>query len=189
MSDINIRIENLSKQYRIGGPQARYRTIRESLTEAVQSPFRRAAKLLRGQAYGAAEADETIWALKDVSFEVKRGEVVGIPSQTQDRQRAQRSGKDDDYFDRLSTRLKIPSRITEPTEGQAEIHGRVGSLLEAWPERSRRVGTGFHPELTGRENIYLNGAIPSTNSGQAWEGRRLSASSTRSWSSPRSRSS
>ena len=72
----------------------------------------------------------------------------------------QRGGQDDAYFDRLSTRLKILSRITEPTEGQAEIHGRVGSLLE--------VGTGFHPELTGRENIYLNGAIPSTRSGQAW---------------------
>ena len=80
VSDIAIRVENLSKQYRIGGPQARYKTIRESLIEVVQAPFRRAAKLLRGQAYGAAEMDETIWALKDVSFEVKRGEVVGIPS-------------------------------------------------------------------------------------------------------------
>ena len=88
MSDIAIRVENLSKQYRIGGPstglrtgpQARYKTIRESLTEAVQTPFRRMAQLLPRQAYGAAEMDETIWALKDVSFEVKRGEVVGIPS-------------------------------------------------------------------------------------------------------------
>jgi lipopolysaccharide transport system ATP-binding protein len=126
MTDIAIRVENLSKQYRIGGPQARYKTIRESLTEAAQAPFRRAAKLLRGQAYGAAEMDQTIWALKDVSFEVERGEVVGIIGRNG-------AGK--------TTLLKILSRITEPTEGQAEIHGRVGSLLE--------VGTGFHPELTG----------------------------------------
>jgi lipopolysaccharide transport system ATP-binding protein len=133
MSDIAIRVEGLSKQYRIGGPQARYKTIRESLTEAVQAPFRRMGKLLRGQAYGAAEMDETIWALKDVSFEVKRGEVVGIIGRNG-------AGK--------TTLLKVLSRITEPTEGYAEIHGRVGSLLE--------VGTGFHPELTGRENIYIN---------------------------------
>jgi len=76
MSDIAIRVENLSKQYRIGGSQVRYKTIRESLTEAVQAPFHRAAKLLRGEPYGAAEMDQTIWALKDVSFEVKEGEVV-----------------------------------------------------------------------------------------------------------------
>ena len=127
MTDIAIRVENLSKQYRIGGPQARYKTIRESLTEAVQAPFSRLSSVVRGQS--SAVANETIWALKDVSFEVKRGE-------------------------------KVLSRITEPTEGYAEIHGRVGSLLE--------VGTGFHPELTGRENIYLNSAIPSIYSGQAW---------------------
>jgi glycosyltransferase involved in cell wall biosynthesis len=76
MSDIAIRVENLSKQYRIGGPQARYKTIRESLIEAVRAPFRRAARLLSGQAYGAAEMTETIWALKDGSFEVKHGEVL-----------------------------------------------------------------------------------------------------------------
>jgi lipopolysaccharide transport system ATP-binding protein len=136
MSDIAFRVENLGKQYRIGGPQARYRTIRETLIESAQAPFRRAAKLLRGQAYGAAEMDETIWALKDVSLEVRQGEVVGIIGRNG-------AGK--------TTLLKILSRITEPTEGQAEIYGRVGSLLE--------VGTGFHPELTGRENIHLNGAI------------------------------
>ena len=134
MTDIAIRVENLSKQYRIGGPQARYKTIRESLTETVQAPFRRLASVVRGQS--SAVTNETIWALKDVSFEVKRGEVVGISGRNG-------AGK--------TTLLKILSRITEPTEGYAEIHGRVGSLLE--------VGTGFHPELTGRENIYLNGAI------------------------------
>jgi lipopolysaccharide transport system ATP-binding protein len=136
MSDIAIRVENLSKQYRIGGPQASYKTIRESLTEAVQAPFRRLSSVVRGQS--SAASNETR-SLKDVSFEVKRGEVVGIIGRNG-------AGK--------TTLLKILSRITEPTEGRAEIHGRVGSLLE--------VGTGFHPELTGRENIYLNGAIPST---------------------------
>lgn len=136
MSDIAIRVQNLSKEYRIGAAQAPYKTIRESLADAVQAPFRRAAGLLRGQAYGAAQLNEKIWALKDVSFEVKRGEVVGVIGRNG-------AGK--------TTLLKILSRITEPTEGRAEIHGRVGSLLE--------VGTGFHPELTGRENVYLNGAI------------------------------
>jgi lipopolysaccharide transport system ATP-binding protein len=137
MSDIAIQVENLSKQYRIGGPQASYKTIRESLTEAVQAPLRRLSSVVRGQS--SVVSNETIWALKDVSFEVQRGEVVGIIGRNG-------AGK--------TTLLKILSRITEPTEGQAEIHGRVGSLLE--------VGTGFHPELTGRDNIYLNGAIPST---------------------------
>ena len=136
MSDVAVRVENLSKQYRIGSAQASYKTLRESLIEVVQAPFRRAGKLLRGQAYGAAEMDETIWALKDVSFEVKHGEVIGIIGRNG-------AGK--------TTLLKILSRITEPTEGQAEMHGRVGSLLE--------VGTGFHPELSGRENVYMNGAI------------------------------
>jgi len=134
MNDIAIRVENLSKQYRIGGPQARYRTIRESLTGAITAPFHRLSSVIRGRS--SAAANETIWVLKDVSFEVKRGEVVGIIGRNG-------AGK--------STLLKILSRITEPTEGCAEIHGRVGSLLE--------VGTGFHPELTGRENITLNGAI------------------------------
>ena len=136
MNEIAIRADNLSKQYRIGGPQASYRTFRDSVAEAARAPFRRAARLLRGQPYGAAGLDESIWALKDVSFEVRRGEVVGLIG-------GNGAGK--------TTLLKILSRITEPTEGHAEIRGRVGSLLE--------VGTGFHQELTGSENIYLNGAI------------------------------
>jgi lipopolysaccharide transport system ATP-binding protein len=136
MDDVVIRVDGLSKQYRIGVKLDGYKTLRETLTDGFVAPFRRTMKLLRGQASSAAEMDEKIWALKDVSFEIKRGEVVGIIGHNG-------AGK--------TTLLTILSRITEPTEGQAEIHGRVGSLLE--------VGTGFHPELTGRENIYLNGAI------------------------------
>jgi len=136
MSDISIRVEGLSKQYHIGKKREKYKTLRDNLADAFTAPFRRAANLLRGQATGAAELDETIWALKDVSFEIKHGEVVGIIG-------CNGAGK--------STLLKVLSRITEPTEGYAEIYGRVGSLLE--------VGTGFHQELTGWENIYLNGAI------------------------------
>jgi lipopolysaccharide transport system ATP-binding protein len=136
MDDVVIRVDGLSKQYRIGVKPDGYKTLRETLTDGFVAPFRRTMEVLRGQASGAAEMDEKIWALKDVSFEIKRGEVVGIIGHNG-------AGK--------TTLLTILSRITEPTEGQAEIHGRVGSLLE--------VGTGFHPELTGRENIYLNGAI------------------------------
>lgn len=136
MGETAIRAENISKQYRIGRKQEKYKTLRDTLADAFKAPFRRTGKLLRGQATGAAELDETIWALRNVTFEVERGEVVGIIGRNG-------AGK--------STLLKILSRITEPTEGFAEIHGRVGSLLE--------VGTGFHNELTGRENVYLNGAI------------------------------
>ena len=135
MSDVAIRVEHLSKQYRIGKKQERYYTLRDTIADAFTAPLRWVRSRRNGGSPNGGEED-TIWALKDVSFEVKHGEVVGIIGRNG-------AGK--------STLLKIFSRITEPTEGRVEIHGRVASLLE--------VGTGFHPELTGRENIYLNGAI------------------------------
>lgn len=134
VSDIAIRAEGLGKQYRIGVKQAGYSTLRDSLMEMVASPFRRLASVTRGQS--TLSNFEMIWALKDVSFEVKIGEIIGVIGRNG-------AGK--------STLLKILSRITEPTTGYADIYGRVGSLLE--------VGTGFHQELTGRENIYLSGSI------------------------------
>ena len=127
MTDTAIRAEGLGKQYRIGSLQTGYQTLRDVMVDGAHSVLRRSPR---------DRKSEHIWALRDVSFEVPKGQVLGIIG-------SNGAGK--------STLLKILSRVTEPTEGYAEVTGRVGSLLE--------VGTGFHPELTGRENISLNGAI------------------------------
>ena len=131
--EIAIEVKNLGKQYRIG-QREQYKTLRDAITCAVKAPFRRVKDSLSSN--NGNNDQSFIWALRNVSFEVEPGEVVGVIGRNG-------SGK--------STLLKILSRITTPTEGTAEIHGRIGSLLE--------VGTGFHPELTGRENIYLSGSV------------------------------
>ena len=132
-----IRVENLGKRYRLGQLEP-YRTLRDKISRAVRAPSRSASPVQSGNVSSGPnpESGRYVWALRNVSLKINAGEVVGFIGRNG-------AGK--------TTLLKILSRITEPTEGRAEIRGRVGSLLE--------VGTGFHPELTGRENVYLNGAV------------------------------
>ena len=137
MSDIVIKAENLGKKYIIGHKtNEKYFVLRDVMVQTAQGMWKKTKDLLKGRPVIIGDEYEEIWALKNVNFEVKQGEVIGIIGRNG-------AGK--------STLLKILSRITEPTTGRVTIKGRVASLLE--------VGTGFHPELTGRENIYLNGAI------------------------------
>ena len=136
MSDLAIRAEGLGKRYRIGTAAKRHDSLRDALTNMITAPVRNFRQLRGGGVDGAGDEAGVHWALRDVSFDLRDGEVLGVIGRNG-------AGK--------STLLKVLSRITEPSSGRAIVRGRVGSLLE--------VGTGFHPDLTGRENVFLNGAI------------------------------
>src|SRR5687768_2349806 len=136
MSYTAIEVENLSKRYYIGRKRERYECLTDRIRSSLYAPCRRIKQLLHGEAAAAADLEQELWVFRDLSIHIQHGEVVGLIGRNG-------AGK--------STLLKLLSRITEPTGGSITVRGQIGALLE--------VGVGFHNELTGRENIYLKGAL------------------------------